>query len=221
MGYCHIYNKVALKNFAVLEEEFPTPDTLRYKFLSIVNNFRLTLMTISEQDEFPAHSALVNLGLPVLVKKGNKICIFGIQSHGFFENTLLDTTKLSTLITRFPPIGQISKLEVQEVPVEVYEEIKTKKAHVTANIDLYERSSTDTCCEMLKVNWIRNCFNVVYTGMHFLYDLSTDCGPTADATARAKQHELTMVVEKSDVKSELLESAEPSSRLHNSKVVLY
>lgn len=66
--------------------------------------------------------------LPVLIKRGDEIYIYGMQANGERTIVELDKTKLESL--PFPEIGGKEKLLQQnEVDSDVYEEIAAKKGH--------------------------------------------------------------------------------------------
>ena len=90
--------------------------------------YDLYLLCIADTTRLPDLSRRTTDKLPVLVKKGTEIYVYGRKEEATLDYTLLDARKFTPI--PFPTIAQAEvQLDKNKIPVEIYEEITSKGGH--------------------------------------------------------------------------------------------
>jgi len=122
------------------KEELIEEATDQYNLIQdriINNNYDLFLMSVKENDELPEASLISKKHIPLVIKKGDRVYIYGIQEDETFTCTELDAAVFDYVSFPKPNDPPIQK-DYVDLNNATYDEIILKKGHPRGNYNLRE-----------------------------------------------------------------------------------
>jgi len=102
---------------------------------SVSDSYDLFVMQISTDQRMDLKQLqdISQQKIPILIKQGESVYVYGRSARGNWETTLLDGV-LCTQHLSFPKVGVERKLDKSNVPREIFLEIASKKGHVALQL---------------------------------------------------------------------------------------